>query len=203
MAKARDYHLKKGELAELEIAIRRDKRPEVRQRSMAIHLLHLGHKAEDVAQMHSVSKPTIYGWWNRWCAGGVEGLANRPKSGRPGIEELANRPKSGRPPKADEAYIALVEEIVEQSPSELGYGFTIWTIDRLRAHLAQATGIELSEPAFRALLKKQDYRYRRPKHDLRHLQDPEAKADADELLDRLKKRSAETISHSSLWTKQP
>jgi transposase len=189
MAKARDYHLEKDELTELEIAIRRDKRPEVRQRSMAIRLLHLGHKAEEVAQMQMVSKPTIYGWWKRWCAGGVEGLANRPKS--------------GRPPKADEAYIALVEEVVEQSPSELGYGFTVWTIDRLRAHLAQATGIELSEPAFRVLLKKQGYRYRRPKHDLGHLQDPKAKAEADELLDRLKKRSAETISHSSLWTRRP
>jgi transposase len=189
MAKARDYHLEKTEMAKLETAIRRDRRPEVRQRCTAIRLLHLGHKVEEVAQMQAVSKPTIYGWWKRWCAGGVEGLANKPKS--------------GRPPKADEAYIALAEKVVEQAPAELGYNFTVWTIDRLRAHLAQETGIELSEPAFRALLKRQGYRYRRPKHDLGHLQDPEAKADADELLDRLKKRSSETISHFSLWTKQP
>ncbi len=80
MAKARDYHLEKDELTELEIAIRRDKRPEVRQRSLAIRLLHLGHKAEEVAQMQMVSKPTIYGWWKRWCAGGVERLANQQRS---------------------------------------------------------------------------------------------------------------------------
>lgn len=189
MPKAIDYHLEKDELAELEQAIRRDKRPEVRQRGTAIRLLHLGHKAEEVAQMAAVSKPTVYGWWKRWCAGGVE--------------ELANKPKSGRPLKADEAYIALAEEVVEQAPSDLGYHFTVWTTDRLRAHLAQETGIELSEAAFRSLLKKQGYRYRRPKPDLGHLQDPEAKADADELLNWLKKRSSETISHSSLWTKQP
>lgn len=189
MAKARDYHLEEAELVELERAIRRDKRPEVRQRGTAIRLLHLGHKAEEVAQMQAVSKPTIYGWWKRWCAGGVEALANQPKS--------------GRPPIADEAYIALVEEVVEQEPAALGYHFAVWTTDRLRTHLAQETGIELSEAAFRALLKKQGYRYRRPKHDLGHLQDPQAKAAADELLDRLKKRSSETLSHSSLWMKQP
>lgn len=187
MAKARDYHLKDDQLAQLEAAIRRDKRPEVRQRCTVIRLLHLGNKAEEVAQMQAVSKPTIYGWWKRWCAGGVEGLANKPRS--------------GRPPKADEVYIALVEEVIEQAPSDLGYRFTVWTVDRLRAHLAQETGIELSEAAFRALLKKRGYRYRRPKHDLGHLQDPAAKADADELLNKLKKRSLETISHSSLWTK--
>jgi transposase len=187
MAKARDYHLRDDELVQLEEAIRRDKRPEVRQRCTAIRLLHFGHKAEEVAQMQAVSKPTIYGWWKRWCAGGVEGLANQPRS--------------GRPPKADENYIALVEEVVDQAPAELGYGFTVWTVDRLRAHLAKETGIELSEAAFRALLKRQGYRYRRPKHDLGHLQDPAAKADADELLNKLKKRSSETISHSSLWTK--
>jgi transposase len=187
MAKARDYHLNEDELAKLERAIRRDKRPEVRQRSIAIRLLHLGHKAEEVAQMQAVSKPTVYGWWKRWIAGGLEGLANKPRS--------------GRPQKADENYIALVQEVVEQEPADLGYGFTVWTVDRLRAHLVQETGLELSEPAFRALLKRQGYRYRRPKHDLGHLQDPAAKADADELLNQLKKRSSETISHSSLWTK--
>ena len=189
MGKARDYHLTDDELNELEAAIRRDKRPEVRQRGTAIRLLHLDHKAEAVAEMQAVSKPTIYGWWQRWCAGGVEGLANRPKS--------------GRPTKADDAYIALVAEVVEQSPSDLGYGFTVWTIDRLRAHLAKKTGLELSEPTFRALLKREGYRYRRPKYDLGHLQDPEAKAEAAELLDELKKRSAKTISSSSLWTKRP
>lgn len=187
MAKARDYHLKDEELAELETAIRRDKRPEVRQRCSAIRMLHLGHKAEEVAEMQMVSKPTLYGWWKRWCAGGVEGLANKPRS--------------GRPPKADKAYIALMEEVVEQEPSELGYSFRLWTIDRLRAHLAKETGIELSEARFRALLKQNGYRYRRPKHDLGHLQDPEAKKDADELLEKLKKRSSETKLHSSLWTK--
>ena len=76
-----------------------------------------------------------------------------------------------------------------------------WTIDRLRAHLAKETGIELSESRFRALLKREGFRYRRPKYDLSHLQDPEAKAQADELLEGLKKRSSETISSSSLWTK--
>ena len=189
MPKARDYHLNEKELQAIETAICHDKRPEVRQRSTAIHLLHLGHKPEQVAEMQAVSKPTIYGWIERWCRGGLEGLANRPKS--------------GRPLKTGDEYSLELLEVIEKEPTDFGYDFTIWTIDRLRAHLEKETGIRLSESRFRVLLKRKGYRYRRPKHDLGHLQDKEAKAEVAEMLEGLKKRSSETISSSSLWTKRP
>lgn len=189
MPKARSYRLTKTELRAVEAAIRRDKRPEVRQRCTAIRLLHLGHKPEEVARMQAVSIPTIYGWIDRWWAGGVEGMANRPKSGRPA--------------KADEAYSRRLEEVIAKEPDELGYDFAIWTSDRLRAHLQKVTGIDLSDSRFRALLKRKGYRYRRPKQDLGHLQDKKAKAQAAKRLEELKKRSSETISSSSLWTKRP
>jgi transposase len=189
MPKARDYHLTEQELADVEVAIRRDKRPEVRQRCTVIRLLHLGHKPEQIAEMQAMSKPTIYGWYDRWRSGGVEGLANKPKS--------------GRPLKADDAYTTTLLEVIDKEPSELGYDFAIWTIDRLRAHLEKKTGISLSEGRFRALLQRKGYRYRRPKYDLGHLQDKDAKAKAADLLEELKKRSSERMSSSSLWTKRP
>lgn len=188
MPKARDYHLTEQELTAVETAMHRDKRPEVRQRCTAIRLLHLDHKPREVAKMQGVSLPSIYSWIGRFRSGGVE--------------ELANRGKSGRPLKADDAYTEALLEVIEKDPSELGYDFRIWTIDRLRAHLEQKTGMSLSESAFRALLKRKGYRYRRPKYDLGHLQDKAAKAQAVEVLEELKKRSSETISSSSLWTKR-
>jgi transposase len=135
MPKARDYRLTEEELQAVEAAIRRDKRPEVRQRCTAIHLLHLGHKPEQVAEMQAVSFPTVYAWINRWRRGGVE--------------ELATKPRSGRPPKADESYRQLLSEVIEKDPEELGYEFRVWTIERLRAHLAKETGIDLSETRLR------------------------------------------------------
>ncbi len=187
MPKAKDYTLDEQQLAEIETAIRRDKRPEVRQRCTAIHLLHLGHKPEAVAQMQVVSVPTIYDWIKRWQQEGIEGMANKPKP--------------GRPRKTDDPYVQALEDTLAQEPKALGYDFAIWTVDRLRAHLEKQTGISLSEARLRALLKREGYRYRRPKHDLGHLQDKEAKAQAAALLDELKKRSPETILSSSLWMK--
>jgi len=189
MPKARDYHLTEEQLAEIEKAIRHDKRAEVRQRCTVIRLLHLGHKPEEIAKMQAISIPTVYGWLKRWQQDGIEGLANKSKSGRPA--------------KSNDEYSQALERVLEQEPKEMGYDFAIWTVDRLRQHLEKETGIALSEPRLRALMKRKGYRYRRPKHDLGHLQDKEAKAQAAELLEALKKRSSETISNSSLWTKQP
>lgn len=189
MPKARDYHLKKRELEAIIHAIRHDPRPEVRQRCAVIRLLHLGHKPEQIAEMQSISVPSVYNWIQRWRQGGLEGLATRPRS--------------GRPPKADEAYAQALEETLGKDPGEVGYRFRIWTVDGLRSHLEKRTGIGLSESAFRQLLKRKGYRYRRPKADLGHLQDKTAKVQARELLAALKKRSSETISSSSLWTKRP
>jgi len=181
------YQLKPKELAEIERAMRQDKRSEVRQRATVIRLLHLGHKPEAVAEQQMVSVPTIYNWHRLWREQGLEGLANKPKTGRPS--------------KATDEYCRKLEEVLDKDPSELGYRFAIWTTDRLRAHLEKKTGILLSESRFRALLKKRGYRYRRPKHDLSHLQDAKAKKKVEKLLEEMKKRASETISSSSLWTK--
>lgn len=181
------YQLKPKELAEIEKAIRQDKRAEVRQRARVIRLLHLGQKPAAVAEQQMVSVPTVYNWHKLWRKAGIEGLANKIRP--------------GRKPKASEEYCLKLEEVLSQEPSAYGYRFAIWTSDRLRTHLKKETGIQLSEGRFRALLKKKGYRYRRPKHDLSHWQDKAAKKQAEKLLEEMKKRASETISSSSLWTK--
>lgn len=181
------YQLKPKEVAEIEKAIRQDKRAEVKQRARVIRLLHSGQKPETIAEQQMVSVPTIYNWHKLWRTNGIEGLANKVRP--------------GRKPKATEAYCLKLEEVLSKEPSEYGYRFAIWTSDRLRAHLEKETGIQLSEGRFRALLKNKGYRYRRPKYDLSHLQDKAAKKQAESLLKEMKKRASETISNSSLWTK--
>jgi transposase len=181
------YQLKANELAEIEKAIRQDKRAEVKQRATVIRLLHLGQKPQTIAEQQMVSLPTVYNWHKLWRTQGIEGLANKMRP--------------GRKPKATEEYCLRLEEVLSKEPSEYGHRFAIWTSDRLRDHLEKETGIQLSERRFRALLKKKGYRYRRPKYDLSHLQDKKAKKQAEKLLEEMKKRASETISNSSLWTK--
>ena len=189
MSKSLSYRLTDEQHADIEQAMNRAKEPEVRQRATAIRLLHLGHAPGEVAEMMAVSLATIYNWHHRWHEGGLEGLANRPRS--------------GRPTKASEEYVQELEAALETDPTELGHDFNIWTVDRLRAHLQQQTGIKLSASRMRALLKKHDYVYRQPTHDLTDLQDAQARETAKEVLDWLKKSASTKPSSSSLWTKRP
>lgn len=187
MPKSLSFQLTEEGLREIVKAIKHDKRPEVRQRAMVVRLLHEGKTPKEVAEFISVSQPTVYDCHHRWQEGGIEGLANRPKS--------------GRPVKATDSYVAELEKTVEQDPQELGYAFSIWTTERLRLHLKTKTGIELKPTQFKALLKENDFVYRRPKHDLTNLQDEKARQAAEEWLEELKKELKKGKSTSSLWTK--
>jgi transposase len=184
-----NFKLSSEELREIEQAVKHASQPEVRHRATAIHLLHKGQRPEEVAGVMAVKPTTVYQWYHRWRAEGVEGLVNRAKG--------------GRPRKATEGYCELLAEVLESEPSEWGYDFSLWTVERLRAHLYEQTGVSLSAGRLRALMKQQGYRYRRPKHDLTDLQDPQARQAAHEIIEWLKKTPSPGPSSSSLWTKQP
>ena len=188
MPKQINYQLNEEQLAVVRQAMRHDKRAEVRHRATALHLLHQGMQPQAVAETLAVSLGSIHKWHARWRGGG--------------LERLANQPKSGAPPKADEAYWQRVERVVAQEPSTFGYAFSVWTAERLIAHMARETGIELSASRFQTIMRQRGYVYRRPKHDLGNLQDPAARAAAEAWLDALKKEHWPASSTSSLWTKQ-
>jgi transposase len=188
MPKRIKYELKKQELNALEAVQRRDENPRVRQRATGIRLLHLGKKPQEVAELLNVSLGTVYNWHASWRREGLAGLADEVRSGRPRLGTAA--------------YCAKLEEVMATDPSTLGYGFTCWTIERLMAHLAKVTGISMSDETFRQLLATQKYVYRRPKHDLKPLQDAQAHTTAQTLLEELKKKPLPESSNYSLWTKR-
>jgi transposase len=188
MPKTLNFQLDEEQVKQVEQAKRKDKRAEVRQRATAVHLLHLGHKPAAVAKMFSVTVQAIYQWHHRFTQAGIEGLANQPKG----------RPKA----KADAAYRQALETTLASEPSEHGYDFAIWTVERLRDHLTRTTGKFLSISRLREIVREQQYVYRRPKHDLTSLQDAQAKAVAHAQIEEIKKAQERTISISSLWTKQ-
>jgi transposase-like protein len=83
MPKSLNFTLTESDLKIVVRAVKSDKRPEVRQRAMGLRLLHEGQTPKEVAEIMAVSQPTIYDWHHRWKENGLEGLATRPKSGRP------------------------------------------------------------------------------------------------------------------------
>jgi len=189
MSRRVDFTLTDEQLGEIEEAINSSPHPEVRQRAIAIRLLHKGYKPDEAAEMVAISANTIWMWHRRWRESGIGGLQDQPRS--------------GRPRKATAEYCRVLEEALNSDPANYGYSFTVWTMDRLRAHLEHRTGVRLSQTRFAMLLEREGYVYRRPKRDLTPKQNKTAKQQAAELLEELKRGQNVVISSYSLWTKQP
>jgi len=138
MPKRIDFELNDTELSQIDQVIKTSESSRLVKRATGIRVLHLGYNADEVGRALSVSAPTVYSWFRRWKAEVLKGLENRPKSGRPAI--------------ADAAYLQVVEKTLEQDPGELGYDFTVWTIQRLNQHVSRVTGKRLSDERLRLIL---------------------------------------------------
>src|SRR5260370_14444464 len=145
--------------AEVEQQLRRsDLRRRVRERLEMVKAAALGDDGERIARWTGRSAARVEHWLARFAQGGVDALADAPRS--------------GRPVQADAAYLAAMEAALETHPSELGFAFDVWTSERLSASLEQQTGVHISPGWLRALVAERGWVGGRPKHTLKHLHDP-------------------------------
>jgi len=149
--------------AAVEAALRRrDLPPRVRERLEMVKAVALGQDLASIARWSGRSPQTVRRWLWRFAVGGTAALADAPRSGRPAV--------------ADEGYRQAAEAALEAGPRTLGLPFDVWTSARLSAYLAEATGVRIAPGWLRALLGRWDWVCGRPKHTLKHLQDPAAVA---------------------------
>jgi transposase len=134
----------------------------LRERLEMVKAAALGDGGERIARWSGRSVETVERWLARVAAGGVAALADAARSGRPAL--------------ADAAYLAAMETALETPPQQFGLAFDAWTSQRLSAYLEQQTGVPISPGWLRALLAERGWVCGRPKHTLKHLQDPAAVA---------------------------
>ena len=141
---------------------RRDLAPRHRERLEMVKAVGLGQDEATIARWSGRGIRTV----RRWLARFVEG----------GAATLVDAPRSGRPVEADAAYLRALNAAVETPPATLGLPFDVWTSPRLSAYLARERGVRIAPSWLRTLLKRHACAYGRPKHTLKHLQDPAATA---------------------------
>ncbi len=145
-----------------------DPDPRVRRRAHALLLLAEGHAVAAVARRFATAPHRVRAWRARFLAKGRQGLADKPRT--------------GRPPKLDATAMAFLEEALDAGPQAYGLPVTVWSIRDLREVLAARLGIRVCPATVHRAVQRLGYRYRRPRHDLRHRQDQEAVAAAENVL---------------------
>ena len=114
-----------------------------------------------------------------------------------GLEGLRRRIPPGRTSRATPEYRAALREAVETPPQSLGYGFSVWSANRLAKHLEKKTKIKLSDDRLRTILAEEGFSFQRPKHTMKGKRDEAAYERAcGELKVLKKKRYAKTLVKS-------
>jgi transposase len=112
-----------------------------------------------------------------------------------GLEGLHRRSPPGRTSRATREYRAALRDAVQTPPQTLGYGFSVWSANRLAKHLEKTTKIALSDDRLRAILAEEGFSFQRPKHTMKGKRDEAAYVRAGRELKILKKKpSARTLA---------
>src|SRR5690348_9882023 len=107
----------------------------VSERIRMILLSSRGYSVPEIATIFECDEATVRAWIERFDAGGVAGLRDRPRP--------------GRPRKADAVARERIRLELEQGPTRHGYLFGYWTLVTLVAHLAGRCGVVLSRATLR------------------------------------------------------
>jgi transposase len=130
------------------------------------------------------SKPSIAD--DLGCSVGTVDIIRR-RYREQGLAGLAKGKPPGRASRATAAYRAALRQAVETPPPSLGYGFSVWSLARLNAHLAKATKISFSDDQLGRIMHAEGFSVQRPKHTMKGKRDEAAYDKARRELKRMKK----------------
>ena len=140
-------HLTNEQRAGLE-AVSRQAVGRVALRAQMVLLSDRGHSVPEIAAVHRCGLDVVRTWLHRYCVGGVAGLQDLPRSGRPPTDRLARH---------------IVDAQASQSPRCAGLVQACWTAALLAAFLAARFGLALSASSVRRHLRATGWRWRRPR----------------------------------------
>jgi transposase len=116
------------------------------ERAKLILLLHEGERVPAVAGRLGVGADVVRTWLKRFNAEGLDGLRDRPRSGRPATYT---------PEQVGEVIAASLTK-----PDALGLPFGNWTLDRLQAYLSEVKGLPIKRSRIDEILLAEGLRWR-------------------------------------------
>lgn len=116
------------------------------ERAQIVWRAHEGARVPVIARALGITEATVRQWLTRFNAGGMDGLKDAPRS--------------GRPPVYDAAEVGAVIAASLTKPDDLGLPFGSWTLDRLTAYLHEEKGLAIGRSRIATLLHEEGLRWR-------------------------------------------
>jgi transposase len=120
--------------------IKQTKEARVFRRAQAVRNVVKGQRLQTVSDTLSFTYSALRKWVHRFASQGVQGLVDRPRS--------------GRPTKMTCELEKHLQRLVDQDPLEHGSLPSQWSCRELATVLARETGVQLGRESVRGVLKK-------------------------------------------------
>ena len=128
-------HFPDDALPTLETFLQQTKEARVFRRAQAVRDVVQGHRLQTVSDTLHFPSSALRTWVHRFAHQGVQGLADRPRP--------------GRPPKVTCALAHHLDRLVDQDPLQHGSNHAQWSGQELATVLARQTGVQLSRESVR------------------------------------------------------
>lgn len=116
------------------------------ERAQIVWRAHQGERVPAIARALGLAEATVRRWLARFETGGMGGLADAPRSGRPPVY------------RAEEVAEVIAASLIK--PDELGLPFGSWTLDRLTIYLKEQKGVTIGRSRIATLLQEEGLRWR-------------------------------------------
>src|SRR4029453_15657865 len=133
-------HFPDDALPTLDTCLKQTKEARVFRRAQAVRDVVTGHRLQTVSATLHFTYSALRKWVHRFAHQGVQGLVDRPRS--------------GRPPKVTDALEQHLSPPRDQDPLQHGSSHSQWSCQELATVLTRQTGTQLSRESVRGLLKK-------------------------------------------------
>lgn len=129
--------------------LRKDEKFSQSVRLHAVYQIALGKKAKELGSLYLASYNSICNWVHRYNAEGIEGLKDRPRSGRPS--------------RLTESQKMKIKETVLQSPELEGFSSGVWTWALVSEYIRRNFGVEYKKAQIYNILHSLGLSYQKGK----------------------------------------
>lgn len=133
-------HFSEDALSTLDTYLKRTKEARIFRRAQAVREVVKGQRIQHVSDGLQLTYSALRKWVHRFAHHGMQGLVDRPRS--------------GRPPKVTCELEHHLNRLVDHDPLEHGSLHSQWSCRELAAGLARETGVHLGRESVRGVLKK-------------------------------------------------
>jgi transposase len=133
-------HFPDDALPTLDTFLKQTKEARVFRRAQAVRHVVKGQRLQTVSDALFFTYSALRKWGHRFASQGVQGLVDRPRS--------------GRPPKMTCELEKHLNRLVDQDPLQHGSIHSQWSCRELATVLARETGVQLGRESVRGVLKK-------------------------------------------------